>query len=254
MKKSLDWNYQFGQSPLLAAKTSVTQLTHRNDEYIKFDYSGMLNRKPKAVTISKSDSSEIPDSRLIGSAVHLLISRLELSEPITKMAIEKVKEKLLSEQSITQNVAKLIDAESIVTFFNSELGGMALDSKNRVYREWPFTFSLPTSIVSDDNLRDLQVKNEKEQKNDGDFVIVQGIIDLLICTPKKLIIVDFKTDKITADQTQKQADFYRKQLDIYSRAAVAILNYKSITLQFFLTPYFISIIFLTCVFLPVFSS
>ena len=148
-----------------------------------------------------------------------------------------MKEKLLSDQSITQNVAGFINAESIVTFFNSELGGMALDDNNKVYREWPFTFSLPTSIVSDDNLRDLQAKNEKEQKNDGDFVIIQGIIDLLICTPKKLIIVDFKTDKITADQTQKQADFYRKQLDIYGRAAVAILNYKSISKWlYFLNP------------------
>ena len=120
-----------------------------------------------------------------------------------------------------------------MTFFNSELGSLALNSNNKVFREWPFTFSLPSSQVS----VDLRVANDKMQKNDDDFVIIQGIIDLLICTPKKLIIVDFKTDKITAYQTRKKAEFYRKQLELYGRAAATILNYKQVSKWiYFLNP------------------
>ncbi|GAI77519.1 unnamed protein product, partial [marine sediment metagenome] len=42
VKKSLAWRYGFGDAPLLPAKTSVTAITHRNDEYLKIDYSRAL--------------------------------------------------------------------------------------------------------------------------------------------------------------------------------------------------------------------
>jgi ATP-dependent exoDNAse (exonuclease V) beta subunit len=51
------------------------------------------------------------------------------------------------------------------------------------------------------------------------------------------LVIDFKTDAVTAEEAPQRAKFYRQQLDIYSRAASAILRSKSIAnWLYFLTP------------------
>jgi ATP-dependent helicase/nuclease subunit A len=211
VKKSLSWRYGFGDTHLLPAKQSVTQLTHREDEFVKFDYSRVLERKPKAVL--SAESVEVTDGRLTGATTHLIISHLDLSRPVTKGAIEETKEKLLADGAIPEQIAKHIDTNSIITFFKGELGRAALDSNNTVHREWPFTFALPASELS--NLSD-------------EIVVVQGIIDMLIKTPQGLIITDFKTDNVTAKGVPERAKLYRQQLELYSRAAETILRTKTI--------------------------
>ncbi|MFZ0033966.1 MAG: 3'-5' exonuclease, partial [Sedimentisphaerales bacterium] len=209
VKKSLAWRYRFGDTHLLPAKQSVTQLTHREDEYVKIDYSRVLERRPKAVL--SAESAEVIDGRMIGTATHLVISQFDLGKPVTKEAIEETKEKLLTDGAITKLVAEHINSDSIIAFFEGELGKAALDDKNTVYREWPFTFAVGASQLQPEVSAD-------------ETIIVQGIIDLLIKTPKGLLVVDFKTDDVTAKQTSERAELYREQLEVYGRAAEAILK------------------------------
>jgi ATP-dependent helicase/nuclease subunit A len=218
VKKSLAWRYRFGDVPLLPAKQSVTQLTHREDEYIKFDYSRVLERRPKA--ISSAELAEVIDGRMIGTAAHLIISQLDLGEPVTKEVIEKTKEKFLADGAITEAVAEHINTDSIITFFGSELGRVALDVKNTVYREWPFTFALPASFVA-------RTTSHGARGTGDETIVVQGIIDMLIQTPQGLVVIDFKTDDVTAKETSERAELYREQLALYGRAAETILKVKT---------------------------
>ena len=91
-------------------------------------------------------------------------------------------------------------------------------------REWPFTFAIPASGWENSSAAE-------------DTIVVQGIIDLLIRTAQGLVVIDFKTDRITAEQTHERAGFYRRQLELYSRAACAILKDKPAgRWLYFLTP------------------
>jgi ATP-dependent helicase/nuclease subunit A len=213
VKKSLGWRYRFADAALLPAKSSVTQLTHGNDEYMKFDYSGALDRRPSALMTAGPDSAVPIDGRLVGTATHLVISELDLSGPITIEAIEKTIEKLLVNGEIAPAVVEQIDAESILTFFDAGQGRLTLDPANTVWREWPFTFAMPAS----------EWKNSHVSE---DTIVVQGIIDLLVRTAHGLVVIDFKTDKITAGQAEERAGLYRRQLELYNRAACAILKDK----------------------------
>ena len=215
VKKALDWRYRFADSALLPAKSSVTQLTHGNDEYMKFDYSGALSRLPRALMTAGVESGDFPDGRLIGTATHLVISKLDLSAPITIEAIEKTIEKLLTNGEIVLSVTGRIDAESILTFFETEQGRLIFDPVNKVWCEWPFTFALPASEWENSSVAE-------------DTIVVQGIIDLLIRTAKGLVVIDFKTDNIIAEQAQDRAELYRRQLELYSRAASAILKERPV--------------------------
>jgi len=222
VKSSLAWRYRFGDAPLLAAKSSVTQLTHGNDEYVRFDYSGALERQPRMLAIGKPDAGQAPEARLVGTVTHLVISELDLTKPVTREAIERAKERLLADDAMVPVVAEHVDAESILAFFASELGESALDAANTVWREWPFTFALPTGESADTS---------------GETVIVQGIIDMLVRTPDSLVIIDFKTDQTNAGQTTERAELYRGQLELYGKAACAILGADSVRRWlYFLTP------------------
>ncbi|MCK4783442.1 MAG: PD-(D/E)XK nuclease family protein, partial [Desulfobacteraceae bacterium] len=65
----------------------------------------------------------------------------------------------------------------------------------------------------------------------------QGIIDMLVATPNGLLVIDFKTDNVTAKQAGQQAGLYREQLGLYSKAASAILKSKLLNKWlYFLTP------------------
>jgi len=46
-------------------------------------------------------------------------------------------------------------------------------------------------------------------------------------TPEGLVVIDFKTDQLTAEQLPERADLYRPQLDLYAKAAAAILKTPS---------------------------
>ncbi len=255
VKKSLAWRYGFGDAPLLPAKTSVTAITHRNDEYLKIDYSRALERQPRIVCAAEHVSAEPVEGRLIGTATprpsvlgrgtHLVISQLDWARPVNKEAIEKVIDKLLAEGAISELVAEHIDTESIITFFESELGRTAIDAKNTVWREWPFTFALPAWHGHPD--RAFWDKMSQPQRRGtpacagagsrDELIVVQGIIDMLVRTPDGLLVIDFKTDRITAEEVSERAELYRRQLELYSKAAESILKVKLLgKWLYFLTP------------------
>jgi ATP-dependent helicase/nuclease subunit A len=245
LKDSLAWQYQFADATLLPAKLSVTQLTHRSDEYIKLDYSGVLQRQPKAVAAAEVESTE-PDAGLIGTATHLIIAQLDLAGPINKETIDQTIERLLSDGSITQVVVEHIDTDSILAFFKGDLGRMVFDKANQVWREWTFTFALPVSQFWDHakmekaeacpersrrNTECTEIKKDNSSEfsvlsvaKSDETIVVQGIIDILIQTKNGLIVIDFKTDNVTAKQAVQRAELYRRQLELYSRAASAILK------------------------------
>ncbi|MHC4060048.1 MAG: helicase-exonuclease AddAB subunit AddA [Planctomycetota bacterium] len=218
VKESLAWRYQLGDSSLVPAKCSVTQLTHRNDEYVRFDYSRALERVPRVLSAGQVDRSVPAEARLVGTATHLVIARLNLTKPVNENAIREIKRELLDDGAVTEAVAERVNAQAIMKFFESELGRTVLDEKNRIWREWPFTSAIPASEWIDTRL----VPDTRYEVRDT--IIIQGIIDVLVRTPAGLLVVDFKTDDIAADKVPERAELYREQLELYSRAASAILN------------------------------
>jgi len=264
LKKSFAWRYAFGDAPVLAAKQSVTELTHHSDEHTRIDYSRVLEREP--IAAAETGLAGPVEGRLIGTAAHLVIAHLDLSKVINKGAIEKTKEKLLADGAITEAVAGHIDTDSIMGFFESKLGRMALARENTLWREWPFTFALPvvarasspwstarpvpsevegmatplsTSPVRNPTMRtdNMMEKGKISNGASDETIIVQGIIDMLVQTPKGLLVIDFKTDRITIDEVSERAELYRRQLELYGRAAGAILKEKLLAKWlYFLTP------------------
>jgi ATP-dependent helicase/nuclease subunit A len=45
---------------------------------------------------------------------------------------------------------------------------------------------------------------------------------MLVQRPDGLLVIDFKTDRVTAEEAPERAGLYRRQLELYGRAAEAI--------------------------------
>jgi ATP-dependent helicase/nuclease subunit A len=211
LKEFLAWRYKYGDAPILPAKQSVTELTHRSDEYVRLDYSRALERQPRALL-----AVEPVEGRLIGTATHAVIARVDLTQPVTAEAVTETVEKLVADGAVGSAVAEQIDIDSILAFFRSELGRMALAPENTVWREWPFTFAFPASEFAS--------SLHASRFTSDESIVVQGIIDMLIRTPKGLVVIDFKTDKVIPEGVAERAELYREQLALYSRAAEAVLR------------------------------
>ena len=202
LKNNLSWKYPFYNDTRLPAKKSVSELIYPVDEFIEIKHTQafMPSRQIAAQT----------EAKLVGAATHLLIQKLDLSKSINPETIRNTGQELFTAGAITEQIVKKINYSSIEKFFNTDLGAMTRDAHNEVFREWPFTFA-----VKPDG------SNEK--------MVVQGIIDIIIKTPSGTVIVDFKTDNITADQAERRAENYKTQIDFYSRASSAILKCKTVS-------------------------
>ena len=62
----------------------------------------------------------------------------------------------------------------------------------------------------------------------GEEMLLQGVADCVFATESGLTVVDFKTDRVTADEVPQRAEVYRLQLDAYAGALSRILE-RSVT-------------------------
>ena len=219
IREHLNWQYPFARTAGIRAKDSVSGLIH-GDEFARRDHSEALSRQPIALTVSGRVESRRHDPRLVGRAIHLIIECLDLKDRVTHEAVEKAKTRLVDKGAIATDLAESIHADMIAAFFRSDLGLSALDSANRVLREWPFTYAhrMPDAAA-------------------GEFVVVQGVIDMLVQTPQGLIVIDFKTDHVGRSDIATRAAGYRGQVDLYAGAAASILRDKVLAKWlYFLTP------------------
>ncbi len=209
IEQRLNWSYPFADFAGINAKQSVTAIANGDLEYAESDCNYLFESFDKSANNS--------DGLVIGSATHLVIKSIELTGGIDINTIKQTIEMLVSEKCITKEIAGKINVRAILDFFGSDLGKLICDGKNKVMREWPFTYAASVSEVYP------EMKNCRDET-----IIVQGIIDMLVQTPAGAVIIDFKTDKVKPADVQQRAERYASQIKWYCKAAGEILGLKKV--------------------------
>ena len=96
----------------------------------------------------------------------------------------------------------------------------------------PLDLPLDAAILTDLAQGPLELEVRTEQPIAsllGEGSLMRGSIDRLVLMRRdgKLLaadIIDFKTDSLTADYAARRAELYKEQVNLYARAAGAILN------------------------------
>ena len=157
---------------------------------------------------------EKPDGASLGSAYHLLLSRLPLDSLRSADTAERrgivgaTLKRLAERRAIPESIADRINPAYVLRFVESDLGREMLSAKT-VHREWSF-------------VRELR----------GGSLVLQGVVDLCIEAPEGLILVDYKTDR--PDDRAALLERYSPQVNMYRQAVEAITGKKVIKACLFL--------------------
>ena len=151
-----------------------------------------------------------PKALLRGTAMHLLLRRADLAACTDIQAVLEQADRLAAQGYLSAEEREQVWPEPIVAFAKSALGKRT-KTAGRVLREYEFSVLL--------NARDLL-----ENGPDGEEILLNGAIDLLLFENDSLTIVDFKTDRVRAGAEGEKAVEHRLQLELYAQAAQEIFG------------------------------
>jgi ATP-dependent helicase/nuclease subunit A len=221
----LDWKYGFESATKRAAKTSVTALRRQaeesNDEAEQkfstssFQFSGKRSR-------IQNPKSEIRNPKLsaadTGAATHKFLQHFKFESAADLKSLEAEAARLEEENYLSPDERAVLNLENVLAFWNSEIGKKICENAAFVKRELPFTVKCSPKELDEI----LGTKSSANLKNE--FVVVQGVADLVLLLPKEIWIVDFKTDDVRAKDLPDKIKFYSPQLKLYARALEKIYS------------------------------
>lgn len=137
-----------------------------------------------------------------GTLMHKVLQKIGLDEKspdaVAVFVCEMVKQGVIDHQ-----LEEYVDTQKIAGFLHSDIAGRARKS-GRCLFEAPFCLQLSAE--------------EAGVMDSKDAVIVQGVIDLCFLEDNQWVIVDYKTDRVSASDAKAAAEKYRVQLELYQKA------------------------------------
>ena len=197
--------YPYGQLGKIPSKLSISTLhptvldDEDNQEYHK---SYTIDALPKFAL----DKKEYVTGADRGTATHTFLQFCDFDN-LKENGVESELTRLLDNSFISANDKEIINKDHIEKFISSEMMGEFLRAK-RIIREFRFNVMLPACEFSDDE----RITNET--------VLVQGVTDCIYENEKgELILVDYKTDKVTEENyISELTRKHKTQLTYYKRA------------------------------------
>ena len=146
-----------------------------------------------------------------GTAYHLFMEHLNLAAleglggKDLRKAVEIQKSSLLADGRMTAEEAAAVRSRDAAAFAESEIGQRMIcaDKNGRLFREQQFVYAVPASEVREDWPSDEQI-------------YVQGIADAYFIEEGKLILLDYKTDRVV--DAEELVERYAVQLELYRTA------------------------------------
>lgn len=171
-------------------------------------------------TYLPSENTEISAAQR-GTLTHKVLQKIGLDQKPTAQ-VAAFTDQLAAQRVIDPKLAAHIDAQSICAFLSSDIAARARQSERKLL-EAPFCLALSAK--------------EAGLADSTETIIVQGVIDLCFIENGSWIIVDYKSDKVTADSICSAAQKYATQLSLYAKALSRITNLPvKEKIVFFLTP------------------
>lgn len=247
----LSWRNPYRIAEMLAAKTSVTEMKRlfAQEELPSSDWV----QQPEALDDAAQDQADgqadisytlhlkrprfmekeklTPAER--GTAYHLFMQHLPLLEEIDIDTIQETLQRMVQKELMTKMQAAAINVQSVQAFFHDSIGKQFVKAA-WVKRELPFSYGLTAAEAyaieldqdteNGEKLRYVATSTFAAKDETGlldeETVLVQGVIDCLFEVEGRLVLLDYKTDKVLAHRggIEALANHYRFQLDLYSRA------------------------------------
>jgi ATP-dependent helicase/nuclease subunit A len=205
----LSWRYPFQAETVEPAKTSVTTLRRQIT-----DEDGAESFPLFAAPMAGAESRKLPglSAAEIGMAHHAFLQWVSLDKAPTAAGLRAEAARLGGLNLLTREEIACLDFDAIEAFWQSETGRELLGQSGHLQRELAFTARFSAA-----DLRQLGAA-EFADVGAGEFVVVQGVMDLAAILPGEIWLLDFKTDHFPAGDLEEKIGAYRPQLALYALA------------------------------------
>jgi len=221
LRQRLAWQYSFPAATRQPAKTSVSALRRQaaelGEEVVALVADDVRDSPASADTEGKphrAEAGQPASSR--GTAHHLFLQLVSLDNPGSVASLKQEAERLKACGAMTGEDTAQLDFDGLAAFWNSDLGGRILAHRSLVRRELAFTARLgPHQLAG-------LIGAAPEPGLEQEFVVVQGVADLVVLLPKEIWLLDFKTDQIGPGGIAGRAESYAPQLRLYAHALTQV--------------------------------
>lgn len=197
--KELNYNYPYSGATSLKTKFSVTEILSKKSEkssIIRYnrEEKDEVDKFVEYVPAFLNDNKKPAVGAVRGTLYHKILRNLSFNQDdLTEL-----------KDYLTENELKSINIEDFETFLRSNLYKRMSDAAKRgeLHKEAPFVMGL-----------------EKEMNSEKEMVLVQGIIDAWFREDDKIVLLDYKTDKVFGKTGEEELiKRYAEQLEIYAEA------------------------------------
>ena len=211
IKEQFSYRYPYSQNQMIKQKMSVSELKKRAYEE---ETSESLFEEEEVIPLLPNFVQEKTKhmGAFRGTAYHRLLELLDFSKEYTREAISNTMIRLVEQGLMEKEMMECVNVEDIMLFLNSNVGKRIREASicNKFHAEQPFVLGLDSLEVY------------KEVSNE--VVLVQGIIDVFFEEKEELVVLDYKTDKVSSEK--ELVERYRAQLDYYAKALERLTSKK----------------------------
>jgi ATP-dependent helicase/nuclease subunit A len=222
LQKTLEWQYEFTAATKRKAKSSVTELRRAAkelDEEAETIFSFQFSEKRLARTLAPPTRNPKLSAAEAGTAHHKFLQHFALGNARDIAALKTEAERLERVKILSAGERVILDLDALADFWGSPPGRkIRAQPPDSVKRELAFTarFS-PVELAA--------ITGAKAEAGlEDEFVVVQGVADLVVLLPEEIWLVDFKTDQVRADELPAKTKLYEPQLKLYARALAKIYS------------------------------
>ena len=202
LKQCAAYRYPYEKATKAPLKTSVSELKRRSlqtedPDRTDAETAGWL-RTAYAKGKAEENSGRISAAER-GTLYHKMLELIPFAQVKTEDDLIHYRTFLVDSRRMTQEEADCIETKRIMEFLESELAERIrqADETKRLKKEQPFVLGVET-------------------EENGDYELIQGIIDLYFEEDDGVVLLDYKTDRI--DTGDELTEKYRIQLMYYARA------------------------------------
>ena len=220
---ALTWAYPHAAVTELSAKLTATQLKGRESDAEIAEHAKLPPRLRSLARPRFLAGDQPLTGAERGTAIHLVMEHLDFACDGSEAAVREQIDALAEKRLLTPEQAEAADAGVIARFLQSDVAAR-IRAGGRVEREYRF------SILA-------SARDYDERADASDQVLLQGVVDCFFEEDGALVVLDFKTDRITPDETAERSAYYKPQLDAYAAALSRIMDMpvKEKLLYFFRT-------------------
>ena len=211
--------YPWVAATLEPAKTSVSVLRRRQIEADEEAKPSKYSQPASGSFVLKRGGDGELTATERGTAHHTFMELVAVARTGTLAELRAEGARMVEQGLLRAAEAAALNWAGIAGFWTSELGEAVRRNATRVQRELPFT-----ARVDGADLQALGLHPPGPPLPAGEFVVIQGVVDLALILPDEIQLVDFKTDRVSGEELRAKARAYEPQLGLYARALERIYH------------------------------